>query len=99
MLGYRVFALAHHSSLLLSLPAGFSKKPGCKASDILRTEAYCETYAAGTKDEETQQTGIFQKPAYSHSIVLGGLVLISYTTRFTPLTSLTIRLEIRSRTS
>src|SRR5207249_4613741 len=31
---------------------------------------------------------------YSHSIVAGGLLLISYTTRFTPFTSLMIRVEI-----
>ncbi len=36
---------------------------------------------------------------YSHSIVPGGLEVISYTTRFTPRTSLTIRLEIVSRRS
>ena len=34
---------------------------------------------------------------YSHSIVLGGFELMSYTTRFTPLTSLMIRFEISSR--
>ena len=36
---------------------------------------------------------------YSHSIVLGGLELMSYTTRLTPLTSLMIRVEIFCRTS
>src|SRR5690242_1662173 len=36
---------------------------------------------------------------YSHSIVLGGLELMSYTTRFTPCTSLMIRLDIRPNTS
>src|SRR6266480_2743322 len=36
---------------------------------------------------------------YSHSIVLGGLELISYTTLVTPGTSFTIRVEIRSSTS
>jgi len=35
---------------------------------------------------------------YSHSIVLGGLELVSYTTRFTPLTSLVIRVAIRAST-
>jgi len=36
------------------------------------------------------------KPAkpYSHSMVAGGLELTSYTTRFTPLTSLIMRVEI-----
>lgn len=37
--------------------------------------------------------------SYSHSIVAGGLDVISYSTRFTCLTSLTRRTEIFSRTS
>gem|GEM_PF-6482103 len=37
--------------------------------------------------------------AYSHSIVAGGFELTSYTTRFTPSTSLAIRLEIWASTS
>ncbi len=36
---------------------------------------------------------------HSHSMVAGGLLLMSYTTRLTPGTSLTIRLLIRPRTS
>ena len=36
---------------------------------------------------------------YSHSIVAGGFDEMSYTTRFTPGTSLTIRLLIFARTS
>ena len=36
---------------------------------------------------------------YSHSIVPGGLLVISKTTLLTPSTSLTIRLEIISKTS
>lgn len=36
---------------------------------------------------------------YSHSIVAGGLLEMSYTTRFTPRTSLMIRVEIRANTS
>src|ERR1700722_3823184 len=36
---------------------------------------------------------------YSHSIVLGGFELMSYTTRVTPGTSFTIRVDIRSSTS
>ena len=35
---------------------------------------------------------------YSHSIVLGGLLLMSYTTRFTPRTVFVIRVEIDCRT-
>ena len=37
--------------------------------------------------------------AHSHSIVAGGLLLMSYTTRFTPFTWLMIVLEIRASTS
>ncbi len=40
---------------------------------------------------------IVLEPSYSHSIVEGGLEEISYTTRLTPRTSLTIRLESVSR--
>lgn len=36
---------------------------------------------------------------YSHSIVAGGLLVMSYTTRFTPGTSATMRPEMRARTS
>lgn len=36
---------------------------------------------------------------YSHSIVAGGLELMSYTTRFTPLTLLMISLETLARNS
>ena len=36
---------------------------------------------------------------YSHSIVPGGLLVMSSTTRLTPLTSLTMRLEIVSSRS
>ena len=36
---------------------------------------------------------------YSHSIVLGGFELISYTTRLTPFTSLIIREDMRARIS
>ena len=33
--------------------------------------------------------------SYSHSIVAGGLLVMSYTTRLTPSTSLMMRLEVR----
>jgi len=36
---------------------------------------------------------------YSHSIVAGGFELMSYTTRFTPATSLMIRVEMRAKRS
>ena len=40
-----------------------------------------------------------QAPPYSHSMVAGGFELMSYTTRLTPGTSLTIRDEIFASTS
>ena len=40
-----------------------------------------------------------RRAAHSHSMVLGGLLLTSYTTRLTPLTSLEIRLLMVARTS
>ena len=40
-----------------------------------------------------------EDPRHSHSMVDGGLLLMSYTTRFTPWTSLTMRREIAPRTS
>jgi len=33
--------------------------PGCKAPEVSRTEAYCETYAAGTKGEGNDADGYF----------------------------------------
>ena len=39
------------------------------------------------------------KTPHSHSMVPGGLLVMSYTTRFTPFTSLTMRLEIVSSRS
>ena len=42
---------------------------------------------------------VLPRDHYSHSIVAGGFELMSYTTRFTPFTSLMIRVEIRASTS
>ena len=42
---------------------------------------------------------LFPRTSYSHSIVAGGLLVMSYTTRFTPGTSATIRPEMRANTS
>ena len=61
--------------------------------------------AASEKTERTEETEPTEgtdrgpPPGYSHSMVLGGLEVMSYTTRVMPRTSFTIRLEIRSRTS
>ena len=40
-----------------------------------------------------------ERRSHSHSIVLGGLELMSYTTRFTPRTEFVIRVEIRCKMS
>ena len=44
------------------------------------------------------QSCYYSHCSYSHSIVAGGLLVISYTMRLTPSTSLTMRLEIVSST-
>ena len=43
--------------------------------------------------------GLSRFNGHSHSIVAGGLLVMSYTTRLTPFTSLTMRLEAAARTS
>lgn len=45
------------------------------------------------------RTGTIEWKRYSHSIVPGGLLVTSSTTRFTPATSLMMRLEIFSMRS
>src|SRR5437588_1410974 len=40
-----------------------------------------------------------EETRYSHSIVPGGFEVMSYTTRFTPFTSFTMRFEMRFNTS
>src|SRR5262249_19606203 len=55
-----------------------------------RGSTYVSGYASGLP--------ILRQQHHSHSIVPGGLEVMSYTTRFTPLTSLTIRFEIALRT-
>src|SRR5690606_3102987 len=46
-----------------------------------------------------QERGKEQVPDHSHSMVAGGLLLMSYTTRFTPFTLLMMLFEIRARSS
>jgi hypothetical protein len=46
-----------------------------------------------------QEAEVFFVSYYSHSIVAGGLELMSYTTRFTPLTRFMISLEISAKKS
>ena len=52
-------------------------------------------------DRPIEPTLVFRQGAnvYSHSMVAGGLELISYVTRFTPFTSLMMRVEMRASTS
>src|SRR5215212_9932942 len=47
----------------------------------------------------THRSRYLPSARHSHSMVAGGLELMSYTTRFTPATSLTIRDEMRPSTS
>ena len=42
--------------------AGWSKMPRCKASEIPRSETYFVAYVAATRDEATQQMGVFHQP-------------------------------------
>src|SRR5208282_1021824 len=55
--------------------------------------------ASSKKVQAKSQEPIVQKASYSHSIVPGGFDVMSYTTRFTPFTSFTIRVEIVFSTS
>lgn len=49
--------------------------------------------------EAASALGLYRSPDYSHSMVAGGLLVISYTTRLIPFTSLMMRLEMVSSTS
>lgn len=46
-----------------------------------------------------RSNGKFNPKTHSHSIVAGGLLVMSYTTRLMPGTSATMRLEMRASTS
>src|SRR5207253_7169042 len=50
-------------------------------------------------DHRLPPGGVEAELGYSHSMVPGGFDVMSNTTRFTPLTSFTMRLLIRARTS
>ena len=54
---------------------------------------------AGPKRVKKDRAVALLPLAYSHSMVPGGLLVMSYTTRFTEGTSLMMRLEMRSSTS
>jgi len=72
------------------------------ALDLLELGGPVEEAVLGM-DVEVNEVGargaVLPGTGYSHSMVLGGLGEMSYTTRFTPLTSLMIREEIRPRRS
>src|ERR1700758_945974 len=53
-------------------------------------DSYWSARTLPLNDSKAADSRLFHSP-YSHSIVPGGLLVTSYTTRFTPLTSLTIR--------
>ena len=56
--------------------------------------------AVDTAPERTRSAGSgATRPAHSHSMVPGGLLVMSSTTRLTSRTSLVIRVEIRASTS
>ena len=63
------------------------------------SQSASQAQVSNFKFEVSNLTSEIGTPPYSHSIVLGGFELTSYTTRLIPLTSFTIRVEIRSRTS
>ena len=58
---------------------------------------FCKGYASFKRD--SLKAYIPPTSGYSHSMVAGGLLVMSYTTRFTPSTSLMIRLEVRPNSS
>ena len=69
-----------------------------EATDVGRSAAWAGTEVAANRHTEIAMTRPFFI-SYSHSIVAGGFEVTSRTTRFTPLTSFVIRVEIFSRTS
>lgn len=52
-----------------------------------------------TSEKPSVYAGFRGSVNYSHSIVAGGLLVMSYTTRLTPSTSLIMRLEVRPNRS
>jgi hypothetical protein len=82
--------------------------PGPKPIHPYQTLFHSGTYAPRFSFRSLQITSILFRIStfkfvtftpYSHSIVLGGFELMSYTTLLMPLTSFTILVEIRSKTS
>ena len=67
-------------------------------TDVGRSAA-CAGADVATNRQIVIATASFFPTFYSHSIVAGGFEVTSRTTRFTPLTSLVIRVEIFSSTS
>ncbi len=72
-------------------------KPKARACFSTAHEHGRATLGHGTQSVRTYQNT--SDGHYSHSIVAGGLLDTSYTTRFTPCTSLMIRFDIRPSSS
>ena len=68
-------------------------RPGGTGPGHAVTSDRSETFVGLLLSNQSQRLELL---AYSHSIVPGGLLVISSTTRFTPFTSFTIRLEMVS---
>src|SRR5881628_3302389 len=77
-------------------PREFRRFLDIARSSLHELEAIFELVAA--QGYLTEPESVVQRP-HSHSIVAGGFELTSYTTRFTPRTSLMIRLLMRASTS
>lgn len=71
--------------------------PAPDAAEPPSTSPPALQHAAGASG--VRQLGENQVELYSHSIVAGGLLVMSYATRFTPGTSATMRPEMRASTS
>ena len=78
----------HHSG---RLPASRPNTTGQRGVGSVICALYSFNFGAGAPQ--------FVMPPHSHSIVAGGLLLMSYTTRLTPCTSLMIRVLILPSTS
>ena len=61
--------------------------------------AYCNILIQSSSCLERHSQLVTRMDSYSHSIVPGGLLVMSYVTRLIPRTSLTIRVATRARNS
>ena len=84
-------ARVNHSGPTCHLHGRMFHPPGSVIKSLLRER--------GNPRRTAYKDNLRDVKLHSHSIVPGGLLVISYTTRFIPRTSLTMRLEHRSSTS